>query len=414
MIDTYNIILEDKIISELKDYFNDENKINIDFSLNKNKTCFDTLEQMINFIVKYIINKLNITSDYFIEFCLFKDNSPNVKKYNLKNTGSNILSSFIIYLTTNNDYPTIITNIDKEKYKFKDFNDEIELCYLFPKELKVISIPENLVVIDNSNSYRIHINILNKKKLTENFYVSKDNLLSTINLNLKKIDCNIKHMSFGNEYDNDFFEDLLYSNYSKSNLNLLELIKKSNYYPNNDIFLFKKETIKNLEYTLNEKNINCLLEPKFLCHYFSKEYYNFHFCEWIKMEYENYLLQNKIIETKQINLKNINSILSFNLISSINIIDSIREYYTINDSKFNIKDIFITNNYNFVNYEETIIVNIILNNSIKNEKQFIHFDNGIKVNLKQGDMIIYNGTQDFKMTDNMLVLVFHINIYNNL
>jgi hypothetical protein len=132
------------------------------------------------------------------------------------------------------------------------------------------------------------------------------------------------------------------------------------------------------------------------------------------MEYENYLLQNKIIETKQINLKNINSILSFNLISSINIIDSIREYYTINDSKFNIKDIFITNNYNFVNYEETIIVNIILNNSIKNEKQFIHFDNGIKVNLKQGDMIIYNGTQDFKMTDNMLVLVFHINIYNNL
>jgi len=406
-METYNIELDDKNLIKLKDYFKDKNIVNQDFLLNKQKTNYDIIEEVVDYISKFHINRLKLTEEYYIEFCFS----------NIKRNQHNILVNkypvltCITYLNEDNSL-AIITNMLIESYKYKEINDDIKLYCLFPSELKSIVLPGCLQVIDEgANSNRLIINIWKSEPLTNNYYHNSNKIESIVNLKINKDDNRVKTIMFGNEMEYGYFENLIYSNEGGLQKELLEMINK-NKSNTHDVYLFLKENNKNQkEEVLDEANILNLLETKYSQKYYNKSYYNNIVCDWIMKEIDKYSL-NSI--NSEIPLENIETIVPFILYSSMNIIELIEEYYNINGCKFNIKNIYVKkDNVFYQKNEETLIVNIMLTNNEKNGDKYICFDSGIKIKLNMGDMVVYNGEDRFTMLScsNNYVLVIVINVY---
>jgi hypothetical protein len=374
-METYNIDLDDKNLIKLKEYFKDKNIVNQDFLLNKQKTNYDIVEQFVDYISKFHINKLNLTEKNYIEFCF--SNKKRIQQNILLNKYP--VLTCITYLHSDNSL-AITTNILTENYKYKEVNDDIKLCCLFPSELKSIVLPGCLQVIDEcDNSNRLIINIWNEKPLISKYYDNSNNNEKITNLIIKKDENRIKTITFGKEIEYNYFENLIYSNEGLLKKELLEMINKnkSNIY---DIYLFLKENNKKQkEEILDEENIVNLLETKYSQKYYNKSYYNNIVCDWIMHEIDKNSLNNI---NSEIPLENIESIAPFILHSSMNIIELIEDYYGINECNFNIKNICIKKDNIYKKYEDTLIINIMLNNNEQDDKQYVYFDNGIKIKLK--------------------------------
>ena len=371
-METYNIDLDDKNLIKLKEYFKDKNIVNQDFLLNKQKTNYDIVEQFVDYISKFHINKLNLTEKNYIEFCF--SNKKRIQQNILLNKYP--VLTCITYLHSDNSL-AITTNILTENYKYKEVNDDIKLCCLFPSELKSIVLPGCLQVIDEcDNSNRLIINIWNEKPLISKYYDNSNNNEKITNLIIKKDENRIKTITFGKEIEYNYFENLIYSNEGLLKKELLEMINKnkSNIY---DIYLFLKENNKKQkEEILDEENIVNLLETKYSQKYYNKSYYNNIVCDWIMHEIDKNSLNNI---NSEIPLENIESIAPFILHSSMNIIELIEDYYGINECNFNIKNICIKKDNIYKKYEDTLIINIMLNNNEQDDKQYVYFDNGIKI-----------------------------------
>ena len=167
--------LDDKIL----DYFTDISTNT--YLLNTTKKELNLLEKYVYDIAMFHFKRLNIeyNSDAnYIEFW-FK-NKVTLKSYHFdcdeyerKTNNKYIypLLSNVIYLN-DSIYPTIITNIDLEKYKYKEFNNEKNITIIFPKKNKHISFDgtnrHGVSAIFEENKkddprYILAINLWNKK-----------------------------------------------------------------------------------------------------------------------------------------------------------------------------------------------------------------------------------------------------------
>ena len=163
------------------------------YLLNTDQFNFDLLEKYIYDIAMFHFERLNIKYNKDINYIEFwyknKVNLDNnfhfiCDEYERKINNNHIypLLSNIIYLN-DNICPTIITNIDLEKYKYKEFDNENDITIIFPKKNKHIS-------FDGSNSHGTYvlfeenraddprhllsINLWNKKPTNVEYYNSNE------------------------------------------------------------------------------------------------------------------------------------------------------------------------------------------------------------------------------------------------
>jgi hypothetical protein len=411
----------------------------------KNKEKYDIIEKYIYDIVNNILKNKNIYFDQFkfhIDFftkkqSLFPDMhiDYDIEKYNLEKKYIYPMISCVLYLNNDNNFPTILTDIDIEDYKYKNFDNENNLLLSFPRKMKLLTFNgkymhgiSNINNILNNDNNIIVINIWEDiKPLNIDYYDSiQNNYLNLYNRNdnliiLEKNEKIYNHTTGVKIINNDFFEKLFY-------------MKKDIFYLLKDTF--SEEIIKNNETILIEsksvpfKNINFFNDllikigdiaydiipfytnesfknnNRFNEFYILKDIINTISCKWIF---------NEMIEKKDSNINNINtpSLFNFMLILFNDLISKIKDFYNIdinnNNIKFNITNIFFNKikNNEIINIKKNLTINLF----IFLKQQNIISINDKKIFLNNGDILILIKDDIINISNkDMYYICYEINI----
>lgn len=439
--DIKNNTLNNQIINKINsELLNEEFKTKL---LNINNDKFDILEKFVYDSALFHFTNLNYdlnNGEYFIEFWiknkfdthfLHVDCDEHEKKENLNYVYP--LLSIVSYFNES-DAPTIITNIDMERYKYKKFEDDISFFLSFPTPNKQISFnpiyfhgSTLLNEPENDNRIIIAINLWKQKPNNIEFYNSnlkcehelfnKNEKLIEIEKNNNVIDIPLseQHINY------DLFDELFYNNHAKllypfKNI-IAENMKTSEYVCYN-IFLSKRieqevllaklknkygDVIDDMNYILENNNIRY---NRFLQRFIYKNIYSKDLCNWIIDESEMYAKNNNGWTTKRhdnypttdLQVEKITNIFPFILKSFETINSLIKESYGLSENiLLDINDLFIVKyEYNNQNYLELhtdgsfITFSILLSNSTDYEGGGTYFDDGLTVKINQGDLLIHN------------------------
>jgi hypothetical protein len=407
-IKIYNLA-NDNIVNEINELDNFIKNNNIGkqvgicdlWLLDTNKNKYSLLEQYIYEIAMFQFNKLNIEFDnnkHFIEFwwrCDININNFHIdcdeneklitKKYKMP-----LLSNVLYFNETK--YPTILTDVDLETYKYKTFENKNNITLSFPKKGKLISFNSshfhavtNIFETnndDNLNRSTLMINLWDIKPRGLQFYNTENlNYLKEIKL-INIVELNIpKKINVSTKIDELFMEDLLYNKNNKLLLPFGDTLIKlynNNYDINESTFIFCNDFKNNFEIDLSN-------DYKIIHSCIFKSIYNKIICDWIIHEATNY-----DPNFKKIDFVNIKNIFNFLLFSFNDIIFNFCNNNSLNDSnkRINIKDLFIFKNMNLceINYNNTVCSIVILLNSINQ-----HHISILNEYYCQGDAILYDG-----------------------
>lgn len=450
-LETWNI--DNKYnIKEFKQYINNNPELKVRHLLDTSKDKYTILEKFIYDTSMFHLNRLNIYNerleDYYIEFwCKSKYNDQDNNIYiecdqELKK--DNIfyfpLLSCVTYFTTNTNTPTIISNIDLDSYKYKDFEKQHSIILSLPKIYKQITFDGHFYhgdvsLADDSDTaefYKMSINLWNKKPKNIEYYIPKyDTALSNkedglISFN---VDTNATTIKVSEDMINyDFFNSLLYgknidvcyvfnevisANYISDNANstyVLEVDKSIKRNENiNKLKNICGDVIDDYEEILNSKNE--FKYNRFFQRFQYENIYSENLCNFIIKETELYVdkygwstrnINNYLI--RDVSVKQIPSISKLIYSTLDNILDIILRSYNLNTDKisnnvmFDILDVFIVkdvcddkNSILMHQDKDFFSFSILLNNADDFEGNGIIFSDGLIHYLNQGDMIIYNG-----------------------
>ena len=411
---------------------------------------YSLVEQFVYNIALFHCNRLNISLDnsIFVEFW-FKS-VPDTDNFHLdcdeyirhnENKYVHPLLSCVTYLNDHN-CPTILTNIDYETYKYKDFENQTSIFLSFPRLGKHITFEPNKFhgtsnVFKDSNTtprYMLAMNLWDKKPENICYYNNdtinndlitneKDNSYKLVT-NISIIDNPINSIVVSNKNINfDFFEKLLYNNENDLFLKFGEFISE-----NNDNHCFQiiidndseqKKLQQQLQQTLKNKygdiidDINAIMDEKsvisynrFLQRFNYSNIFTNDTCKWIINECENYAIGNggwttnrhHNYPTTDLPIENVKTIHNF-IIETLNTISlKIKKSYNLNDDiKMNFIDVFVVK-YKF--NEQTYLdmhkdgsffsFNILLSNPTDFEGGGTYFDDGLIMTPEQGGLIIHS------------------------
>lgn len=430
---------------ELLNYINIECKGT--FLLNT-KNNFNLLEKIVYDLAMFHFNDLNIcyNEDYYIEFWWKNatvDNKLHMDCDEYEKKENNFfypLRSCVTYFN-NNDFPTVITNIDFENYKYKKTPETKEIIFSFPKKNKHIAFDGtkyhgvcNILDIDvTSTRLILAINLWNRKPSYVPFYdnlfflnsiLKYKNIDSMINYkcepticSLESNDNKITFLKLSNSLlDNNFYDVALYEKTISLLNEKFPLIK-------NNIININKDTIKmhfsniptqslvdtygeliNDIYEIVNENVTEI--NRFSKWYVSEKIYSIDICEWIINESENYAKKNGgwtknrhlNYPTTDIPIENISNIFNFVLCSLQFIFPKIKTLYDLPEKIiFNVVDIFIVkydaSKQNHLEYHADgshLSFNILLNNENDFEGGGTKFENNDEIiKLTQGDMLAH-------------------------
>jgi hypothetical protein len=399
----------------------------------------------------------NIIDKYYIEFwsknkydtcSLHVDCDEYLKKEQLEYNYP--LLSSVSYLNDCN-FPTLITNIDMERYMYKDFEKDLSLFFSFPKKNKQITfdgkyfhgsaiIDDELDPLDtlNKDRYIIAINLWDKKPINVDYYQSSscnsnftkdenDKLIYIDSVELQE-EVNMRSIGLDKDIVNyKLFNDLLYKREKHLFKNLKDKIicgsqsdrngdsKITNY----KIFLDESIEIKKLESQLKTKYGNIMDDAKelmnenvvvkynrFLQRFMYPKIYCPNVCTWIINECENYAKENggwtkkrhSAYPTTDLPVESVKPIAGF-IFESLKVIgDKIKKSYGLNDEiMLDFKDLFIVkylhNDQNFLEIHKDgsfISFNILLSDVGDFEGGGTYFDDGLIMKGEQGDLIIHS------------------------
>jgi hypothetical protein len=458
----------------------------ITYLLDKSNTNnFSIIEKMIYDISIFHLQRLNkeMNDNIYIEFWFKKyefvnKNSMHIdcdeydKLINRSDNYNVPFCSCITYLNDNDSNPTIITDIDKEKYKYKLFDDSKRLSVHLPRRMKHISFnggkywhgEQKLLLLDNVIRNIFVINLWDKKPLNVpyfnyNYFLYKIAMNSIIKIdniyvncednifNLKPKTDNVKKILISeNNYllSSAFFEKLLYNNTGEFHeiQEQISLFNINNLY---DTFIFEKETNnsiekkENINITSKNTNLKELLDvssiKKFDQRYILKNYLTKDTCIWIINECEKYATSNSGWMTNRHNnypttdlpIELIPSVFSFFLSSfKETLMKEIIKYYSIADKDYHyeINDLFIVK---YEKHKQThlslhdddccLTINILLSDINEFTGGGTYFEDDITTYLNQGDAIVHSSKTKHagvEITEGKrYLLVFFINIYKN-
>lgn len=410
------------------------------YLLDLSKGTYNIIEKFVYDYTTYQLNRLNIefNDDICVEFWVKNKFDTHVLHVDCdeyeKKTKLNYLYPLLSSVTYFNksDIPTLITNIDMDRYKYKNYEDNISLYFSFPETNKQITFEPKYFhgsvlledLIDN-NRLIIAINIWNRKPSNIPFYKSNNENYdkSLIIFNYEEINNCIINTPLSKEYINyELMETLLYKNtptlFYKFK-NIIDSCKNNSEFNIYKLFLdniIEKEIITSKLKTkygdiindINEITTNEYLKyNRFLQRFMYKSFYNKEICNWIIDETEDYAKLNggwttnrhNNYPTTDIPVERIKSIFSYILSSFKSINTIIKDSYCIDDRIIlDIDDLFIVKykhdeqNYLDLHTDGSFLTfSILLNSDTDFEGGGTYFDDGLKVKPKQGDLLIHSG-----------------------
>lgn len=425
--------------NKLIDYVNINcNKINL---LDLSKEKYTLYEKFIYDTAMFHFKRLNIeiTDSHFVEFwCknkfdthkLHVDCDEYQKQKNLKYVYP--LLSCVTYLN-DNPSPTIITNVDMDCYKYKDFNSQTNIYLSIPKCNKQITFDgrffhgsTHLKQPDDDPRYIIAINLWDKRPTNIEYYnsVNDDSLIYSKDVKNFIIDCQedcIMTLNVNKKLINyDLFENLLYNTNDSICYRFNELIEGRN----QDFHSYKIQfdnTIEKKELELQLKNkygdiiddINEIMNEKiklkynrFLQRFCYNKIYTPDICNYIINECEKYATNNGGWTVKRHNhypttdlpVEKIPSIFGLVLETLKTITDKVKKSYGLPENMLiNIQDLFVVkykdtgqNHLEMHNDGSFLSFNILLSHTRDFEGGGTYFDDGLTAHLEQGDILIHS------------------------
>ena len=406
------------------------------------KQKYTLFEKFVYDIAVFHFNRLKLdinTNDYYVEFwCKNKYNTHILhvdcdeyqKKKNLKYIHP--LLSCVTYLN-DNQCPTIITNVDIERYKYKEFDSETEIFLSMPKYNKQITFDGkyfhgSTLLSENNNEdsrYIIAINLWNTMPTNVEYYKNTDIELflkeeNMVNIELE--DTNITKIDVCKKVINyNLYENILYISNKTACYIFNEYInnitdKKINSYKfvlDTTIETKKINTILKNKYgdiidDINEimNNNKMIKYNRFLQRFHFTKVYTSDICKYIINESEKYATNNGGWTTKRhhnypttdLPVEKIPSIFGLVLETMNTIVIKIKKSYGLNDSIIvNVNDLFIVKykdveqNYLEMHHDGSFLsFNILLSNTQDFDGGGTYFDDGLTAYLEQGDILIHS------------------------
>jgi hypothetical protein len=416
--------------------------VKIDLSLLnllKSKNEYSSIEQIVYNIALFHFNRLNLTLDNstFVEFW-FKS-VPDTDNFHLdcdefiKSTQNKYVHPLLSCVTYLNDHncPTILTDIDYDTYKYKDFEDQTSLFLSFPRFGKHITFEPNKFhgisnVFNNDNykndRYMLAINLWDKQPENIPYFDANTNEqnINVIVTNISKIDNPFETIIVSKTTINfDFFERLLYHKENNLFLRFEEFILQNNTNHSFKIILNQETEKTKLERELKNKygniidDINSIMDEntvirynRFLQRFSYPKIFTNDICRWIINECENYANNNGGWTTKRhvkypttdLPIENVKPIFPFIVETFKTIANKINKSYNLNDDiKLNFVDVFIVkykhNEQSFLELHKDgsfLSFNILLSSPDEFEGGGTYFDDGLIMTQEQGDLTIHS------------------------
>lgn len=372
------------------------------FLLDTNKEYFTLIEKYVYLIAMYQFQQLNIKYDssiYHIEFWwrndVYRDFHIDCDEEYRTDTGNykTPLLSNVFYLC-DSSYATILTDVDFEKYKYKDF-ERNSVSISFPKIGKLLSFNSkyfhgvlNMFATKSpENRSVLMINLWNERPLRINTYIPEKNGIYKKSNDISIIkNCPAPFVIYHNiKYD--LFEGLLYSKKYELIHEYGNIIRNMN--TNLSTFHFLH---KSLEPSLNVTSLDkkripptIILSPITIENVFTKNA-----CEWINIEMRDDLT---------IDISTYPSLFRFILLHIQNsIFPRIKEAYSVSKN-INITKISIYNERDQPVIEDNVAIISL------NKQSILH--NKIKYILNEGDVMV--GTNiDMNQIKNCIIIQFEL------
>jgi len=458
MIDTWNItnnIDNQNIINYLNNNICNNTYL---LDLQKCKSKYSLIEQIVYNIATFHFNRLNIDfNNNFVEFWWkIKSDTDNFHldcDEHIKETSGIYIHPLLSCVTyfNNHNCPTIITDINFEDYKYKNFKDKNIIYMSFPKEGKHITFDSKLyhgisnIFQNNQNEnnndfprFMLAINLWNQKPSNIIYYnndnINDNNIIDDIKTIITpSINENMFNIIKTNKEIINFnlFENLLYKRKTNLFLNFGNLINSNNDKNINNLFkdnvssCFKfirnnNEEQEKLEASLKTKygdiinDINFIMNEtnnikynRFLQRFQYKKIYSPDICRWIINECEIFAAINEGWTIKRHNnypttdlpIQLVKPIFNYIYESFKTISDLILKSYCLEGKNItlNFKDVFVVKyefnkqNYLDLHHDDSFLsFQILLNENSLFEGGGTYFDDGLIMYPNQGDLVIHS------------------------
>lgn len=405
----------------------------------KNSQYFSNIEKYICDIVRLKIQNIE---NCYIEFWVGTKDKINIHYFRDDKFNYSYPQHSFVYFFSDNNNPYVITDVDMDNYKYKDFKKENELIILYPKKNKIICFNGNLFhgFVNQHTPLSLFIQVWYDKPDIPFFNNSDCKNNDSYEFNFLTDDNN-KNVYIDTSILNETFLDkILYTqNYDLFNPLLLQIKEEllaqeelSNLFIQSKIFPIQNKTFyTELENKYGEELIkdvyellttnNLRQENRFLKKYVITSIFTEEICKWIIQESEDYVKNMKKDWNNNINLIEINNVSNFILMSLENILKKINNIYNLNDIKMNIDSLFIIKHINIKEKHIELNKNTHLNFIIMLSKHSdfkggcVHFQKDDKTYLlERGELLLYcnklENTISEVNTGNMYILQCNIDI----
>ncbi len=413
--------------------------------LDLSKEKYSLLEKFVYDTALFHFTRLNIdiTNNHYVEFWCknkFDTHALHVDCDECeKKTSLNYIYPLLSCVTyfNENPCPTIITNIDLEQYKYKEFENQTELFLSIPKINKQITFDGHFfhgstffTKDDTSKSrYIIAINLWDKKPTNVDYYHSEneihyDNLCKNdthFSLELEENNTNTINVS-KNILNYNFYEDILYNKSELACCIFNKLISEAHVEQNSSSYRFVLDnTLEKKELDMKLKNaygdiiddINEIMNEtiqlkynRFLQRFHYTKVYTPDICRFIINECEKYAKNNGGWTTKRHNnypttdlpVEKIGSIFGIILETMNTIVAKIKKSYCLDDKIIvNFRDLFVVKytdnaqNHLDMHHDGSFLsFNILLSEQNDFSGGGTYFDDGLISYLEQGDVLIHS------------------------
>ena len=415
--------------------------------LDMNKSNYSILEKYVYDIAVFHAKRLSIKEEYFVEFWIKKkyhthilhvDCDEQLKTEQLEYRFP--LLSIVNYLN-DSTIPTVISNIDIDRFMYKEFEKDIGLFFSFPRKQKQITFNGKYyhgAALLNENQdedrYIIAVNIWEKTPPANIEYFNntcKEVKLMNMNKPLFHIELdedqentNILSVGLNKDIMNyKLFEDILYNNDQNFFTMFRDIIKynesRDSSIHNYKYFLDETIEIRKMEIQLKTKygniveDVKVLMEEtntikynRFLQRFIYPKIFCPNVCSWIIKECEKHAELNGgwtkkrhlNYPTTDLPVESVKSINVFIFESLKMITEKIKKSYGLLDEiMIDYVDLFIVkykyDDQNFLEIHKDgsfLSFNILLSEPTDFEGGGTYFDDGLIMNGEQGDLIIHS------------------------
>jgi len=403
------------------------------YLLDTQKASFTLLEKYVYDIALFHFERWGLPFDheqFFIEFWWKMDAELNnfhmdcdVNARVKDNKIYEPLLSNILYLD-DSKYPTMLTNLTHEQYKYKEFEGESDFTLSFPKKGKMISFhgsyyhgaTDIFVQTNNSNLHQckemengkrrtiLVLNLWDRKPKDIDYYngMIPGQTYSTEDIQFRILPSKENTARIPtHEICEELFEELLYQKQSTRMHTFGEQIKNS--LELNSTFLFyksdKESSVPFPDGVKDTEEIHKIVPNRFFQRFIFDHFFPKEKCEWIIKEYEK--------SDTNTNIEKMPAVFKFVLTSmQETILPKWEESYQIQGLSLDIRKLLIIKcgeSMSDIPIDAPFVIQIALSDF---EKEEILFEDGMSIGITQGAMVFHSGKMTITTKDKYMLVAY--------